>query len=336
MPASAPQPSRSSAATIAEQAALWLARRDRGLTPEEQDDYMQWLAADPRHAEAVTQHAAAFERMMTLYEWQPGHSAEPNPDLFAPPRRWGRRLAIGSMAAAAALVLAGIAWWRGAEPRAPVVAQKSYLRVNERQALPDGSIVELKDGSRITAAFSAAERRVTLSGEAHFNVSKDPGRPFVVEADGVAVRAVGTAFNVRIEPDAVEVLVTEGSVRVQPANQDAAGAPLVSARQRAVVNRAAAEPPQIVDATPAEIADALAWQAPRLQFFETPLGDAVAEFNQRNRTQIILADPGLKTVLIGGTFRVDNVEGFLRLLEKTLDLRAEPRSPGVVALTRAR
>src|SRR4051812_46568665 len=98
---------------IAAAAAVWLARRDRGLSPVEQDEYLQWLQADPRHAEAVSQHAAALERMMQLYEWQPGHDSKPNPDLFKPSRsssllRWARahRGWSAVLAAAAALVMA--------------------------------------------------------------------------------------------------------------------------------------------------------------------------------------------------------------------------------------
>ena len=87
MRSDSPQSHRPSSQALAEQASLWLARRDRGLTPSEQDDYMQWIVADPRHAEAMMQHAAAFERMMHLYEWQPWHTTEGNPDLFAPRRR---------------------------------------------------------------------------------------------------------------------------------------------------------------------------------------------------------------------------------------------------------
>ena len=63
--------------------------------------------------------------------------------------------------------------------------------------LPDGSIVELNTSSTAAIAFSPAERRVRLTqGEGHFSVAKDAGRPFVVEARGLAVRAVGTMFNV--------------------------------------------------------------------------------------------------------------------------------------------
>lgn len=339
-------PPRSSQPAISEQAATWVARRDRGLTPAEQDEYMQWLAADPRHAEAVAQHAAALGRMMTLFEWQPGQSAEPNPDLFTPPRRWRWR-AIGlGLSIAAAVVLGVTAWWRPARHESPGITPQSYLRVNESRALADGSIVNLKDGSRITTDFSAVERRVHLTGEAHFNVTKDESRPFIVDAGGVAVRAVGTAFNVRVDADAVEVLVTHGTVRVNPSGSavpsavlerggDNPLAPLVSARQRAIIARTTPAPPQVSTMSASEISEALSWQAPRLQFLDTPLIVAATEFNQRNRTQIVIGDADLKRVPIGGTFRVDNVEGFVRLIERTLDLKSETRGNEIV-LRRAR
>ncbi|MEN9637525.1 MAG: hypothetical protein RL077_5929 [Verrucomicrobiota bacterium] len=361
-------PPRSDSA-IADEAARWLARRDRGLTPAEQDAYMQWLTADPRHAEIVAQHAAAFERMMQLYHWQPGQSADANPDLFAPRpirpwRRWGL-----SLAAAAALVLGGVLLWREASPTASPAHPKSHLRVNERQALPDGSVVELKDGSRINLEFSAVERRVRLVGEARFQVAKNP-TPFVVVAGGVALKAVGTAFNVRLDADAVDVLVTEGRVAVATLVSEAGGrlaAPKpgkggtpedrqrssedggqslssvvrspwseIAAGQRAVVPLAPEAAPRISDVSPAEVKELLAWQAPRLQFFETPLAVAVAEFNRHNRTRLVVAERELNAVPIGGTFRADNPEGFVRVLELTLDIKAEPRADQEILLTRSR
>lgn len=363
-------------AAIADEAARWLARRDRGLTPAEQDAYMQWLTADPRHAEALAQHAAAFERMMQLYNWQPGQSADANPDLFAPRplrpwRRWGL-----SLAAAAALVLGGMLLWREASPIVSPEHPKSYLRVNERRALPDGSVVELKDGSRINLEFSAAERRVHLIGEAHFQVAKNP-TPFVVVAGGVALRAVGTAFNVRLDADTVDVLVTEGRVAVaklkaedggrrtdtgdqtpedggRPALRSLGGSGKMGdggqspssivrrpsselvAGQRAIVPLTPETEPRISQVSRAEAKEILGWQAPRLQFFETPLAVAVGEFNRHNRTRLVIAERELNAVPIGGTFRADNPEGFVRVLELTLDIKAEPRVGGEIVLTRSR
>ena len=357
-----PSTSHRDTATIADEAALWLARRDRGLTSAEQDAYMQWLTADPRHAEILAQHAAAFERMMQLYHWQPGQSADANPDLFAPRplrpwRRWGL-----SLAAAAALVLGGMLLWRGASPLVSPAPPKSFLRVNERQALPDGSVVELKDGSRIDLEFSAAERRVHLIGEAHFQVAKNP-TPFVVVAGGVALRAVGTAFNVRLDADTVDVLVTEGRVVVAKLDPDTgsqkpdAGLPgaglaepggqslssvvrspwsEVEAGQRAIVPLTPETAPRISRVSPTEAKEILGWQAPRLQFFETPLAVAVGEFNRHNRTRLVIAERELNAVPIGGTFRADNPEGFVRVLELTLEIKAVPRDGGEIVLTRSR
>ena len=343
MRSDSPQSHRPPPQALAEQASLWLARRDRGLTPAEQDDYMQWIVADPRHAEAMMQHAAAFERMMHLYEWQPWHTTEGNPDLFAPRRRvrWWPWAASVVLAAAAAVGLSFIYSWHA--PAAPAVT--SYLQVNERLALPDGSRVELKDGSRIVVQYSDRERRVKLTGgEAQFSVWQDARRPFIVEAGGIEVRAVGTVFNVRLADRAVEVLVTEGRVKVnrEPPAATSGGSVaevmLAAGEQTAVplAVDAVQAAPVVVPATSEQISQSLVWQTPRLQFWETPLAEAVAEFNRLNRFQIVIGDAELGGRLIGGTFRPDNVEGFVRLLETTLDVRSDRRGDHETVLRRRR
>ncbi len=341
--------------TIAEEASLWLTRRDRGLTPEEQDAYLQWLAADPRHAALLAQHAAVLERMMQLCDWQPGQSASANPDLFAPMRppfwrRWG-----AGLAAAAALALGGLllSWNGGNRPH--IEHKPSYLQVNERRALPDGSIVELKSGSRIVVDFSPLERRVHLVGEASFTVAKNP-TPFVVLAGGVAMRALGTVFNARWDAEAVEVFVMEGRVavaKVGPEGDAGEGRPNgsdgmsdgisvpvdgqwaeVGAGQCGAVPLATDAKPQVRNVPRGEAETLIEWRVPRLQFFETPLAVAVGEFNQRNRLRLVLGHSDLGSVPIGGTFRVDNPEGFVRILELTLDIKAERRDGREIVLTR--
>ncbi len=322
---------------ILDAASTWLARRDRGLSAAEQDEYMAWLAADPRHTEALQRHAAALERMMQLYEWTPAHDTEPNPDLFVAPPARGRawwRWAGGALAVAAALAFGFFVWerpWPGAEP-VLAAAPQSYLRVNERLALPDGSRVELKDGTQLVVQYSENERRVQLTGgEAHFSVWKDARRPFVVDAAGVEVRAVGTAFNVRLDPQNVQVLVTEGKVSVARVDPAAPERPedkplhLITVGQQATVALGQPEAPSVAAVTAEDIARALAWQAPRLEFHETPLADVVAAFNRLNRHQLELGEADLGELRIGGTFRPDNVEGFVRLVadDPALRLRAE-------------
>lgn len=357
---SAPDHSSGKADAIAARASYWVSLRDRGLSAEEQDEYIQWLAADPRHGAEIARHAAAFQRMMRLYEWQPSQSMAPNPDLFARPRRRRLRAWAWGIAAAAVLAVSVPVFWSRLGPSAPA-AESSYLVLNESRVLPDGSIVELKEGSEIELRFSDLVRSVRLKGEAHFTVAKG-AIPFVVEAGNVSVRALGTAFNVRTDQSEVDVLVTEGTVRVahsrpESAHAKEADAPValpssadestgaaaadpsfevLVAGQRARVQHDPGNRPQVSDVTSSDIERSLSWQAPRLRFSDTPLSVAVAQFNQRNRTRLVLGHPDLGTIPIGGTFRVDNVDAFVRLLEVTLDIRAERRAGGKIILTRER
>ncbi|MGY8696772.1 MAG: FecR domain-containing protein, partial [Verrucomicrobiia bacterium] len=72
-------------------------------------------------------------------------------------------------------------------------------------------------GAQVFVRFTDEKRLVDLlAGEAHFTVSKDASRPFIVRARGTVVQAVGTAFNVLLNSDRVEVLVTEGRVLMNP------------------------------------------------------------------------------------------------------------------------
>jgi len=203
--------------------------------------------------------------------------------------------------------------------------------------LADGSVLELNGDTAAEVTYTAAERRVRLTrGEAHFTVAKNPARPFRVEALGIAVRAVGTAFNVRLGDGEIEVLVTEGKVavseveRVVPSALVPVAEPsptrwgqrvppsdtLLIANERALlVTTGPAAAPRIERIAPEAARQALAWQGPSLVFHNTPLAAVAAQFNRRNPVQIVLADPALAALPVGGSFRPENVESFIRLLE---------------------
>ena len=283
-----------------------------------------------------------------LREWAARHeisaawagATAPAPPRAAPSlfRRWRWPLA-----AAAAVALSVATYHFGTlsapQPLAPGT-----------RVLADGTVVELNGAAVIVSDYTATERRVRLErGEAHFTVTKDAARPFTVTAAGVAVRAVGTAFNVRLAGAAVEVLVTEGQVRLQPppapiapgSTGPAQPAPpatpehTLAARQRAVVATASpSAAPEIATLTPGEIARVLAWQHRLLDFTATPLGDIVAAFNRRNATQLVLADPGLAALRVSASLRSDNVFGFVKLLETGFAVRAERRGESEILLSR--
>lgn len=334
-------------------AAGWVLRQDRGLTAAEQDELMQWLASDPRHGMQLARHRKGWQRLETLAQWRPEHSARPNPDLLAPPRERLLRFApvVGLAAAAAVAVVLvlkkpDVVVPAAARPVPAVVAQ--VVTPVTQQTLEDGTVVELNKGAQLSVQFTAAERRVRLErGEAHFTVTKNPARPFIVNARGMDVFAVGTAFNVRLDSAVVEVLVTEGKVRVSEAQAARAMdvvpvsrppvVPLLEAGQRAVVSLAGQpEAPRIATLTPGEIERVLSWQHRMLDFTAAPLSEVVAEFNRRNGVQLVIAEPELAAVRISATFRSDNIDGFVSLLEMGFSTRAERRGENEIWLRKAR
>lgn len=337
-------------AEIEREAARWVLRRDRGLTASEQDEFSQWLAADPRHGEALALHRWGWDELDRLTGLQTSLGAVPDPDLFAPRARarakilrWFAPVALGLAAAIAAIVYFNMKPARA--PVAPVPAMvaahpsSSLTAPCERQTLDDGSIVELNRGASIEVAFTAAERRVRLvRGEANFTVAKNPVRPFIVSAGGVDVRAVGTVFNVRLDRAAVEVVVSEGRVKVDPpVGTPAPVETQLSVGQSAVVSLAGASPsPRVATLSEAEIEARLAWQPRLLDFTATPLPEIVAEFNRRNPVRLVVGDPALETVRLSASFRSDNVEGFVRLMESDFGMKAEPRGEREIVLRRAK
>jgi len=256
-------------------------------------------------------------------------------------RRW--RLILASGGCAAMILAGGSSFWpisrEIAEP-APTFARPVFAPTTatviapSRQTLPDGSLVELKEGAAIANAFTAERRSVTLlRGEAHFQVVKDPARPFVVTAGEVAVRAVGTAFSVQFDAIAVEVLVTEGQVAVeQSRGVPGAGAPLdaaatVKAGKRALIRRAEGEfSPEVSTIEASVLAKRLAWRVPQLEFSRTPLPEIVALMNGNGDRlrRIVVEVPAaeLAEMKLSGFLAADNVDGLVRLLEAHFSLVA--------------
>lgn len=337
----APQPPASGADAIDRAAAAWVLKQDRGLTADEQDELSRWLAADPRHGAALGEHRWGWEELDRIAGVQTSLDAVPDPDLLAPPRPRRRPLAplvpfLAIAAGAAAVLAVAMILQRPAPAPAPAVpfSSPSLAAPLERLTLDDGSVVQLNRGAVVTTEFSATERRVRLeAGEAHFAVAKDAARPFLVAARGVDVRAVGTEFNVRIEPARVDVVVTEGRVRV--ARAETSG-PLVGAGYRAVVPLDSAAAPEVTALSAAEIERHLRWQPRMLDFAGATLFDIVGEFNRRNAVRLTISDPALGALRLSATFRSDNVEAFVRLMQSDFAMQAEWRSATEIVLSPAR
>ena len=332
-----PSDPESGSATGAEaEAAAWVVRHERGLTAAEQDAFSSWLAAHPRHRAAFAEQRWSWEELDRLNGLQTSVHAGLDAPLLAPAH--GRSAArwpfLVPLVAASLAVGAAIGFFHRPPAAAPAIAMPA-LALCEEQRLADGSQVDLNRGAAITVLFTATERRVRLErGEAHFAVAKDPARPFVVEVEGVAVHAVGTAFSVKRGADSVAVLVTEGTVAVNsPAAVNAKHASLVTAGQKAVVSLSPQAAATVVEAVAAaEMEERLAWKPRLLEFDEAPLAEIAAEFNRRNPVRLEITDPALRARRLSAALRSDNVEGFVRLLETDFAISVSRTRPGVIAL----
>ena len=95
--------------------------------------------------------------------------------------------------------------------------------------LPDGTRIWLNSGSRVSysSRFNSRNRTVDLEGEAYFSVARNERLPFVVHADGMAVTALGTKFNVKAYANEEEVVATlvEGSIRTDAGDRSEVIAP---------------------------------------------------------------------------------------------------------------
>ena len=336
-PSSKPAPSPE---LIEAAAAAWLSLRDRGMNAAETAEFVRWLQQDPQHAAVFAELDRVwrdFDRLGAVPAPTTVVTPEPDGDLLAPrvrPHRH-RTLTWTALGAAAAAAIVALTFF---QIRAPRHTAETAVGAFQKLDLPDGSVAQLNTDTAIEATFSAAERRVrVVRGEVFFTVTKDPARPFIVTAGSVAVRAVGTAFNVRRRESAVEVLVAEGRVRVDDAAQgqsllapvgNSIEPPLLVAGERAVVivpARASAASPAVATVekiTAPEVQRALAWQERRLEFDGMPLGEVVREFNRYNRRQLVIADASLAAKRFSGTFRADGFESLVRLLEDDFGVTA--------------
>lgn len=309
-------------------AALWAARLDGStLSSDDRRQLNRWLAEDAEHRRllsAYCQLGADLEKLLPRLGAQ--LDLPPASTRNAEPRtaRWPRFVAVG-LAAAAALAALVTVLPSGSE------ATRVASRIGERAALAldDGSRVELNAQTAVVVELTATARRVRLaSGQAFFDVRRDPSRPFIVETPQGSVRVTGTQFDVRAEgAGPLEVTVAEGSVQVS--SHEAGGASGDPVTLRAGQRYTGGARAAVRDLSPAALADALAWRDGQIVFDGVPLREALARFARyHGRSLTASADAG--ELPVGGRYSLDDLEGFLAALEEIFPVEVSQNLTGTV------
>jgi transmembrane sensor len=328
---------------IEAEASAWIVQVDSGaMSKGDIEDLKEWISRSPQHKHSFQKMASGFLEIGTLLT-QDGATTtirerKPKKALFSAP----------VMLSMAATVIAGFFIFSGQFSDQPLKAAEPTVQyianVGEQKdvTLADGSVVTLNTNSRIDVNFTGAERSINLAyGEALFDVAKDRSRPFVVHANQGAVRAVGTIFSVRSIKSEVSVLVEEGIVELiappianQPGATTLAEDMVVLARLRTGeeanfdgVNK------NIRSVEPADVANRHAWKNGMLIFDGHSLSEVVDEITRYTDMKIVISNPEMQDLQIGGTFKVGETEAFLDAMTMGFGLNAQRVSGDTVYLS---
>lgn len=335
---------------IEQEAADWVARRDaRAWTDVDQAAFDEWLAVSPIHKVEFLRMEYAWEESLRLKALGAGVQSMKAPR----PGRWVlsalirggvagrssrtpaapamRRLRVPMALAATILIcVAATAWITSsyyAGRHSTTVGQLSQI------AMADGSQVTLNTDTVVRVVVNAKERRVELErGEAFFKVAKDPSRPFIVTAGERRVIAVGTQFSVRREGTDAQIVVTEGTVRIETG--EAASVSQAPSLPAGSVAHASQAGTSIQSRPLAQAEELLSWRTGILVLHDMTLAEAAVEFNRYNSRKIVIRDPLIGAMHISGSFRATNAEAFARLLERGYPLQVDTRDADITLTQR--
>lgn len=177
--------------------------------------------------------------------------------------------------------------------------------------LSDGSKVWLDVGSSLTypVAFIGNERKVSVTGEAYFEVAHDASKPFFVSCGSMNIRVLGTHFNVNaFEDDGLDIKVTllEGSVKVNNKNTNG----LLKPGQQAVVNSKI----KILDDV--DLDEVMGWKNGYFEFNNSSLQNVLSQVSRWYNVAIVYQGNNKPRQFMGEIQRDLNLSEILKILEK--------------------
>lgn len=221
---------------------------------------------------------------------------------------------------------------------------KAPYGVTYRVTLPDGSTVKINSGTTLSypVHFAADRREVKLEGEAYFEVTKNPRRPFLVHAGNLTVRVLGTAFNVKAYKDDQNVETTLIHGRIQVVMDDAPDRKiLLSPNEKLTVskrfsNTKAAHLPGALPyklqtiATTATDINEIAWLDRKVAFTNESFGEVAKVIERKYNVKLVFQQEQLKNELITGVFETENLLRALHLLQMITDFDYELKGDKII------
>lgn len=195
-----------------------------------------------------------------------------------------------------------------------------YAEAGGKQVtLPDGSLITLNSNTEITYLKSFEEnatRSVELTGEAFFEVERNPEQPFVVQLNGGTVEVLGTSFNIQAykKMDVIDVVVATGTVRF--GSEVKAESVVLEAGDRGILNK---ENNQVNQEMNTDV-NFLSWKTRQIVFEDMSLDQVIQTLNRLYDANITIIAESAENCKVTVTFDHQSLEAILSVLEETLDL----------------
>jgi len=320
-------------------AEAWHTRAEQGLSAAEQTQLQQWLDADPAHAAAFGRLQDGLRAVRALPPERTAHLRRAGPSRQRARATLRERISTTLALRPAALafccvtLLAVGAGWKLWQTLPTYSASYSVERGQRRDiTLPDGSQLTLDTSTRVEVALYRDHREVRLAqGQAMFNVARDPARPFTVQAGPARVTVLGTRFAVRCQACGedraqADVEVEEGHVRVeaQRRSTELHGGEAIQVYAAGGLGTVAAIQPGSV----------APWRKGLIRFTSTPLAEAIREFERYAPVRLLIRDPEVAAMQIGGSYQANNPAAFAQVLPHILPVRLVQRADGTTEVIR--
>lgn len=192
--------------------------------------------------------------------------------------------------------------------------------------LADGTRVWLNSASKLTFPpyFTGAERRVTLSGEAFFDVAHDDKKPFIVETARMDVKVLGTRFNVNAYEDneVVSATLVNGSVEVFSGEQQTI---------RLAPGEQAYGKERELEKREVNVRLYTSWIDGKFMFNNTELEEIAKQISRWYDVQIFFSNENVKKVrFTGAIMKFKPLEDLIRMIEKTSQVRFSVKNKTIV------
>ena len=330
-----------------DEASLWITRLDRGLSEQEQVELKAWLNFSDTHRDTFMQLVKLWDKMESLSQLSElfPHKPQHLPNKKMPLLAWAASIIFASIISLGLWLNADIFLGQGTTQI--VQFNSDYeTKVGEQSTffLQDKTKIKLNTNSLVKVTYTDKQRVFELlRGEMHVVVAHNEHKPLSVYAGSNIIQAVGTAFNVQIGIEKVELIVTDGKVLVSDINSLNI-APLklknvhLSPTSFSVIKGQKAQlkatNTSIIGSDEGKLASDLAWQQGNLIFRGESLFDAMQEVSRYTNYQFDFGDEDTKSLQIAGLFKTSDISGLLAALESNFDVVFKKMSSNKIRLSK--